>query len=77
MMHTLSGEYDFSLILFHDENADKKISKSAQESPQIEIIEKAEKDLNVFIKFLLLIQNEIGFIIFVLQIERNEVLNTY
>ena len=52
MMHTLSGEYDFSLILFHDENTDKRIAKSAKEPPQTEIIKKAEKDLNVFIKFL-------------------------
>jgi len=52
MMHTLSGEYDFSLILFHDENTNKKIATSAKESPQTEIVEKAEKDLNVFIKFL-------------------------
>jgi len=52
MMHTLSGEYDFSLILFHDENTDMRIAKSAKEPPQTEIIKKAEKDLNVFIKFL-------------------------
>ena len=52
MMHTLSGEYDFSLILFHDENSNKKISKSATESPQTEIIQCAEKDLNIFIRFL-------------------------
>ena len=52
MMHTLSGEYDFSLILFHDENSDKKILMSAKHPPQTQIIQKAEKELNIFIKFL-------------------------
>ena len=48
MMHTRSAEFKFLRMLIHDENSDKKNAKSANNNPQIEIIQKAEKEFIFF-----------------------------
>ncbi|TNE63132.1 MAG: hypothetical protein EP335_10820 [Alphaproteobacteria bacterium] len=52
IMHTMSGDFDFVYVLFHDQNKDKKIEKSAQKECEHEIIEKIKKDFNVFLRFI-------------------------
>lgn len=51
LMHTLSGDFDFVYVLFHDENRDKRIEKSINNNTEKKIIDKVWKDFNVFVKF--------------------------
>lgn len=51
MMHTMSGQFDYVYILFHDENADKKIEKSVNGDIEKNIMNTCEKQFNVFLKF--------------------------
>lgn len=51
MMHTMSGQFDYVYILFHDENQDKKIEKSIDGDIEKNIMHTCEKDFNVFLKF--------------------------
>lgn len=51
-MHTLCEEFHYVYYLFHDQSKDKRIEKSAENEPESFIIEKMEKDFNVFIRFV-------------------------
>ncbi|MDG1249592.1 MAG: hypothetical protein P8O75_03055 [Gammaproteobacteria bacterium] len=51
LMHTLSGDFDFVYVLFHDENKDKKIEKSVANNTEEKIINKVWKDFNVLVRF--------------------------
>ena len=51
-MHTLSDQFDYVYILFHDENRDKRIEKSIDGEVESYITKKIEDDFNVFIKFI-------------------------
>ena len=50
LMHTLSGEFEFVYVLFHDENSDKKIKKSITDDIEKDILKTMQRDFNVFIK---------------------------
>ena len=52
MMHTMSEQFDFVYILFHDENKDKKIEDSVNGKIEKNIMKTVEKDFNVFLKFI-------------------------
>ncbi len=52
IMHTLSGDFDFVYVLFHDQNKDKRIEKSIQNDTESRIVEKVRKDFNVFLRFV-------------------------
>lgn len=52
VMHTMSGDFDFVYVLFHDQNRDKKIEKSTERESERKIIEKIRQDFNVFLKFV-------------------------
>jgi hypothetical protein len=52
IMHTLSGQFDYVYILFHDENKDKRIERSIDGVIESNIIKKIENDFNVFLKFI-------------------------
>ncbi len=52
MMHTMSEQFDFVYILFHDENKDKKIEDSVNGKIEKNILKTVEKDFNVFLKFI-------------------------
>ena len=51
IMHTLSQEYDFALVIFHDENQNKKIFSASKDPQEREILLKLEKETNVFSTF--------------------------
>lgn len=48
-IHTLSGEFDFSYILFHDESPDKKIRNSMNNPTEKAILDLMLKNFNVFV----------------------------
>ena len=50
-MHTMSGQFDYVYILFHDENTDKRIEKSVNGDIEKNIMNTCEKQFNVFLKF--------------------------
>lgn len=52
MMHTLSGDFDYVYVLFHDENQDKRIEKSLNKDKEKFISKKVSTDFNVFLKFV-------------------------
>ena len=52
IMHTLSGEFDYVYLLFHDESKDKRIEGSIKKPRESFIMEKMRKNFNVFIKFV-------------------------
>ena len=52
LMHTLSGDFDFVYVLFHDENKDKRIELSSKDDTESKIINKVWKDFNVFVSFV-------------------------
>ena len=52
LMHTLSGDFDFVYVLFHDENKDKRIEKSIINDTESKIMKKVWKDFNVLTKFI-------------------------
>jgi len=51
MMHTMSGQFDYVYILFHDENQDKRIEKSIDGDIEKNIMQTCERDFNVFLMF--------------------------
>ncbi len=51
MLHTLSGEFDFSYCLFHDQSKDKRIEKSLKNNLEKKVIENVWKNFNVFLRF--------------------------
>ena len=52
MMHTLSGDFDYVYVLFHDENTDKRIEHSIIQDKEKIIINKIWDDFNVLLKFV-------------------------
>ena len=52
MMHTLSGDFDYVYVLFHDENKDKKIEHSIIQDKEKIITNKIWDDFNVLLKFV-------------------------
>ncbi len=52
MMHTLTGDFDYVYVLFHDENKDKRIQNSQNDSTERMIIDKVWKEFNVYLKFV-------------------------
>ena len=51
LMHTLSGDFDYVYVLFHDENKDKRIEQSVNNDVETKVLNKVWKDFNVFVKF--------------------------
>ena len=52
VIHTLSGDFDYVYILFHDENKNKKIQKSINNKKEQHITHKMWQDYNVCLKFI-------------------------
>jgi hypothetical protein len=52
LMHTMSGDFNFVYVLFHDENKDKRIESSIKNNLEQNILTKVWKDFNVFVKFV-------------------------
>lgn len=50
ILHTMSEEYDFVYLLFHDQSKDKKIKKSMGNELEKKITEKVWNDFNVMVK---------------------------
>ncbi len=51
MMYTMSGEYDFALLVYHDRTKEKTICSASKKQQEKLIIEELKK-LNVFVCFL-------------------------
>jgi len=51
IMHTLSEDFDYVYVLFHDENKDKRIEKSISNKNESNILKKIWNEFNVYIKF--------------------------
>ena len=51
MMHTLGGEYDFSLLVFHDKNRNKSICQASSKKQEKSVLKKFE-EFNVFSCFI-------------------------
>lgn len=51
IMHTLSGDFDFVYLLFHDESKQKVIEASVDGDVEKLTIERMRNDFNVFIRF--------------------------
>ena len=52
IMHTLSEDFDYVYVLFHDENKDKRIEKSISNKNESNILKKIWNEFNVYIKFI-------------------------
>ena len=52
MMHTLSGDFDYVYVLFHDENDDKRIERSIIQDKEKMIMNKIWNDFNILLKFV-------------------------
>ena len=52
LVHTLSEEYDYVYVLFHDKNRDKKIRNSSTNKNEKNIIEKIWGNFNVRVYFI-------------------------
>ena len=52
IMHTLSEDFDYVYVLFHDENKDKRIEKSINNKAESSIINKVWNEFNVYVKFI-------------------------
>ena len=52
LMHTMSSDFDYVYVLFHDENKDKKIEKSLGQAREAEISRQVFEKFNVFLKFI-------------------------
>ena len=52
IMHTMSGDFDFVYVLFHDQNKDKRIENSATNSTENKIARKIWDDFNVMLNFV-------------------------
>lgn len=51
LMHTLSGDFDYVYVPFHDENKDKRIEQSVNNDVETKVLSKVWTDFNVFVKF--------------------------
>ena len=51
-MHTLTEDFDYVYVLFHDENPDKRIEASIMNDTESMIIKKIWNDFNVLLKFV-------------------------
>ena len=52
IMHTLTEDFDYVYVLFHDENSDKRIEASIMNDTESMIIKKIWNDFNVLLKFV-------------------------
>ena len=52
IMHTLTEDFDYVYVLFHDENPDKRIESSIMNYTEAMIVEKIWHDFNVLLKFV-------------------------
>ncbi len=52
LIHTLSGDFDFVLFIFKDQNRDSKIAKCQSLDKEKMIIDKVWRDFNVVVKIL-------------------------
>lgn len=52
IMHTLSEDFDYVYVLFHDENKDKRIEKSITQPKEHRVMEDVWKGFNVKLKFV-------------------------
>ena len=52
IMHTLSEDYDFVYVLFHDENKDKKIEKSFSQDLEQRLSREISEGFNVFLRMV-------------------------
>ena len=53
LMHTLSEDFHYVYLLFHDENKDKRIEESIRnEGRESYVIDRMRKDNNIMIKFV-------------------------
>ena len=52
IMHTLTEDFDYVYVLFHDENPDKRIESSIMNDTEAMIVEKIWHDFNVLLKFV-------------------------
>ena len=52
-MHTLSEDFHYVYLLFHDQNKDKRIEESVNnEGRELYVINRMWKDNNVMVKFV-------------------------
>ncbi len=52
MMNTMSGDFHYAYILFHDQNKDKKIEKSSVNKKEVAIMKTVWEQFNVRLKFV-------------------------
>ena len=52
LMHTLSNDFDFVYVLFHDENKDKRIEKSITQQKERRVMKNVWDNFNVTLKFV-------------------------
>lgn len=52
IIHTLSGDYDFAYLLFHDQSKDKRIESSTDGEIEQTTMQRMWRDFNVLIKFV-------------------------
>lgn len=52
MMHTLTGDFDYVYVLFHDENKNKQIKKSIEKATESMIMKKVWNEFNVLLKIV-------------------------
>ena len=52
IIHTVSSNFDYVYVLFHDENKDKKIEKSLNNNNEKTILKKIWNEFNVYVKFI-------------------------
>ena len=51
LMHTMSGQFDYSYVLFQDENADKRIKSSQSNGIETEVLGTLKNNFNIFTYF--------------------------
>ena len=51
-MHTLSEQFDYSYILFHDSSKGKKTKNSFSGPTERKVIQAAQREFNVFVRFI-------------------------
>ena len=52
IIHTVSSNFDYVYVLFHDENKDKRIEKSINNNNETKILKKIWNEFNVYVKFI-------------------------
>ena len=50
--YSLSEDFDYVYVLFHDENKDKRIEKSISNKNESNILKKIWNEFNVYVKFI-------------------------